>query len=95
MIQTEGNDKIMVNTNPMKSGLIALMLALTPLSASAFTVERIQFEGLQRVRPETVRTYLSIKEGGEVESKDTRRLVEELYKTGFLMTLTYLALMVR
>jgi len=59
------------------------VLSLASLGVNAFTVEKIQFEGLQRVRPETVRSYLSVKEGSDVQAKDTRRVVEELYKTGF------------
>ncbi len=66
----------------MKTLLAAALCSLSA-SVSAFTVNHIRFEGLQRVRPETVRNYLTIKEGDEVEPRDTRKLVEDLYKTGF------------
>ncbi|MBX9586832.1 MAG: outer membrane protein assembly factor BamA [Gammaproteobacteria bacterium] len=63
--------------------LLAAALCSSSASVSAFTVNHIRFEGLQRVRPETVRNYLTIKEGKEVDPRDTRKLVEDLYKTGF------------
>jgi outer membrane protein insertion porin family len=72
-----------LTSNRLIKTVLALMLCLCSAAVSAFTVNAIRFEGLQRVRPETVRNYLSIKEGSDVQPKDTRRLVEELYKTGF------------
>jgi outer membrane protein insertion porin family len=73
----------MMNTNRLKQFFLASVLGITSVGVSGFTVQKIQFDGLQRVRPETVRTYLSIKEGANVDTEDTRRVVEELYKTGF------------
>lgn len=66
----------------MGTAAIALIGA-TSLSAAAFVVKKIEFAGLQRVRPDTVRNYLTLKEGDELSSDDTRGLVEELYQTGF------------
>lgn len=59
------------------------LIGATSLTTSAFVVKKIQFDGLQRVRPDTVRNYLTIKEGEELSNEDTRALVEELYHTGF------------
>lgn len=74
---------MMVTSNRWIKSVLIVALSLGSFTVSAFTVSKIQFEGLQRVRPETVRNYLSIKEGDNVDPKDTRKLVEELYKTQF------------
>lgn len=79
----KGIQKMMGNTNRLINLVLAITLSFTPLVASAFVVRKIQFEGLQRVRPETVRNYMTVNEGDEFQSQESRKLVEDLYKTGF------------
>ncbi len=62
---------------------LAISLSFMPIMASAFVIRKIEFEGLQRVRPETVRNYISIHEGEEFQANESRKLLEDLYKTGF------------
>ncbi len=65
---------------------LLLSLALTTSGAYAqqsFVVRKIEVQGLQRVTPATVESYLPIKRGQTLRSDDTASIVRALYKTGF------------
>jgi outer membrane protein insertion porin family len=51
--------------------------------ASAFVVEDIQVEGLQRISAGTVFNYLPVKTGDEVNSGNSSKIIRALHKTGF------------
>ncbi|MEW8549427.1 MAG: POTRA domain-containing protein, partial [Candidatus Thiodiazotropha endolucinida] len=51
--------------------------------ASAFVVEDIRVEGLQRISAGTVFNYLPIKTGDEVDAGNSSQIIRTLYKTGF------------
>ena len=67
--------------------LVALFLFLlnpfTLAHAEAFTVENIQFEGLQHLEESTVLSYLPIQIGQTVDEQDTADILKTLYQTGF------------
>lgn len=52
-------------------------------AAPAFTVERIELEGNQRVSFETVRSYLPIEVGDVVTEQNVHESIKALYRTGF------------
>jgi outer membrane protein insertion porin family len=54
-----------------------------PQFASAFVVEDIRVEGLQRISAGTVFNYLPVKTGDEVNSGNTAKIIRALHKTGF------------
>jgi len=55
----------------------------TPIPAGAFTVTDIRLDGLQRISPGTVFTYLPIERGDTVDSARAAAAIRALYKTGF------------
>lgn len=60
------------------------MLASVPLArAEAFIVEDIEVEGLERIAPGTVFTYLPLKVGDSFDERQSADIVRALYKTGF------------
>ncbi|MCU7943348.1 MAG: outer membrane protein assembly factor BamA [Candidatus Thiodiazotropha sp. (ex Cardiolucina cf. quadrata)] len=64
--------------------LLALMGGLLfSQQASAFVVEDIRVEGLQRISAGTVFNYLPIKTGDEVDAGNSSQIIRTLYKTGF------------
>jgi outer membrane protein insertion porin family len=67
--------------------IITLVFLLAQLSVAAwadtFVIHRIQFQGLQRVAPATVQSYLPVKPGDVLSSSKTAAIVKDLYKTGF------------
>lgn len=71
----------------MKRYLLVLIVLLNFLSASVFAdtfvVRNIEVEGLQRISPDTVISYLPIKQGQTFHSDSSAKIIEALYKTGF------------
>ncbi len=77
-----------INVGHMKKiiSLFILVLSLvgTPIwAANAFVVQRINIDGLQRIAPETVYSYLPIKRGQTLRPHQTVEIINSLYKTGF------------
>jgi outer membrane protein insertion porin family len=63
---------------------VASTASAAPLSvASAWTIEDIRLEGLQRVEPGTVFAYLPVKPGDRIDPAQTSQIVRDLYATGF------------
>jgi outer membrane protein insertion porin family len=52
-------------------------------SAESFTIEDIRIEGLQRVSPGTVFSYLPVKVGDEFDQRQSAESIKALFKTGF------------
>ena len=65
----------------LSSAVASLMLL--PGLAQAFTVEKIEVEGANRIGFETINSYLSISKGKFLDSKLTQESIQRLYKTGF------------
>ena len=66
--------------------LILCLFALTLASAwadSAFVVRQIKIEGLQRISPSTVYSYLPVKRGERITASQTTQIIQALYHTGF------------
>lgn len=60
------------------------MAAVVPsVHAQAFVVQDIEVEGLERIAPGTVFTYLPLKVGDEFEEKQSAEVIRALYRTGF------------
>lgn len=70
----------------MKKIFLALALLaqlLIPAWADDFVIRNIQIDGLQRISPETVESYLPVKRGQTMTSSKTGAVMQALYKTGF------------
>lgn len=63
--------------------LFFLIFTLNSLLASAFVVRKIRVQGLQRIPLSTVKTYLPIKEGQDLDPSQTSEIIQSLYRTGF------------
>lgn len=63
--------------------ILLVNLAISSAWADAFVVRNIEVEGLQRVSPETVYSYLPIKRGQTLSPGKTAAVIRSLYKTGF------------
>lgn len=63
--------------------MLLVQLSLSSALAHAFVVKKIDIQGLQRVSPATVESYLPIKRGQNLQPADTAAIVRALYKTGF------------
>ena len=65
--------------------LFALLLAGLPqiVLSDTFVVSDIRVEGLQRIAAGTVFTYLPVKVGDEIDTRQASGLIRTLYKTGF------------
>jgi outer membrane protein insertion porin family len=57
-------------------------LAFAPLAA-AFTVDDIQIRGAKRIEEGTVRNYLPVASGDDLDAAAARRAIHALYETGF------------
>ncbi|HKJ72138.1 MAG TPA: outer membrane protein assembly factor BamA [Gammaproteobacteria bacterium] len=62
--------------------LVLLGLLFAPL-ASAFTVDKIEIRGAKRIEEGTVRNYLPLSVGDELDSAAAQRAIHALYGTGF------------
>jgi len=72
----------------MKKQILLCVLLLSVLfskawAAESFTVRKISVEGLQRISPETVYSYLPIKSGETLRPEKTGAIINALYQTGF------------
>ncbi len=65
--------------------LLAFSLLLWAGSVHAFVVQDIRLEGLQRIAPGTVFTYLPLRVGEELDQKRTSDVIQALYGTGFFL----------
>ena len=63
--------------------LIAVGLSLNIYAADAFVVKDIRVEGLQRVEPGTVFSYLSVQVGDKFTEEKGAEAIKALYSTGF------------
>jgi outer membrane protein insertion porin family len=70
----------MKNSAPLFT--LALGLMLTAVSAFAAPVTAIKITGNERVEPETIRSYLPFKEGGQFNEAQTSEIIKSLYGTG-------------
>lgn len=64
------------------------VLTTTPVWAEAFTVQKVEVQGLQRISAETVNSYLPIKRGETLGPAKTAAIIQALYKTGFFEHIT-------
>jgi outer membrane protein insertion porin family len=73
-----------------KIATIILLSSQFTLSAWAqsFVVNKIEIQGLQRITPSTVQSYLPIKRGQVLHADQTGAIVRALYKTGFFDSIT-------
>lgn len=49
----------------------------------AAQVSKIQFDGLERVTPETAMSYVTVREGEDVNAAQIRQIIQSLFATGF------------
>jgi outer membrane protein insertion porin family len=69
--------------------VIILLLQITAVSwAQGFVIRHIDFEGLQRVSPVTVESYLPVKPGDTILPEQSAEILRVLYKTGFFDNIT-------
>jgi outer membrane protein insertion porin family len=61
----------------------ALLFFATSAQAVSFVVEDIEVEGLERIEPGTVFTYLPIQVGDRFDSRESAELIRALFDTGF------------
>ena len=63
--------------------VLAIFFISPSLAASDFIVRRLEFQGLQRIDPSTVRNYLPIHEGQLYTPQLGNEIIKNLYQTGF------------
>lgn len=68
--------------------LLISQLWIAAAWADSFVVQRIQIEGLQRISPATVESYIPIKRGQTLQPGKTGAILRALYKTGFFDHIT-------
>jgi outer membrane protein insertion porin family len=74
----------MRNMKKIVLGFILLLnLLITSAWAETFVVQQIDVQGLQRISPETVYSYLPIKRGQTMGTGKSEAVIKALYKTGF------------
>ena len=62
---------------------LTLAMTGTAVAFDSFRVQRIEVQGLQRITTGTVLNYLPLAEGEVMDGSRARRVIRELYKTGF------------
>lgn len=68
---------------------IALALCILPgLAQAQGTIEAIKIEGSQRIEPETVRSYLSVKPGDPYDAEKVNASLKSLFATGLFADVT-------
>jgi outer membrane protein insertion porin family len=72
----------------MKKPIILFVLLInlfftTAWASNTFVVRRIEIVGLQRISPETVYSYLPVRQGQTLHADNTAAIIKALYKTGF------------
>lgn len=70
-------------TPPRSAILLALACLLLPDLARALTVDSIDVQGTRRIEPATVRNYLPVSVGDDLDGAAARQAVHALYDTGF------------
>lgn len=68
--------------------IILISQLLTAAWAQSFVVRNIEVEGLQRVTPATVESYMPIKRGQVLQPSKTSAILRSLYQTGFFEHIT-------
>jgi outer membrane protein insertion porin family len=63
--------------------LVLLSQLVVTAWADGFVIHNIKIEGLQRISPATVETYMPVKRGESLSSAKTGAIMQSLYKTGF------------
>lgn len=63
--------------------LVNILIRPGAWAAGSFYVKKIQVEGLQRINPETVYSYLPIHQGQTLRPSQTGEVIGALYRTGF------------
>lgn len=64
--------------------LVAVLIGVVlDAKAASFTIRDIEVQGLQRIEPGTVFTYLPIKVGEQFEEGRSAEIIRALFKTGF------------
>ncbi|MDG6777983.1 outer membrane protein assembly factor BamA [Thiomicrorhabdus sp. zzn3] len=58
-------------------------------SAHAFTVEKIEIEGAQRIGFETINSYLPVSVGQEIDRAQVQQGIQKLYQTGFFQDVSF------
>lgn len=69
-------------TRILLAGALACAAQLA-LAQSEFVIDDIQVEGLERISPGTVFTYLPVSIGDTLEPRDSGRIIRALFETGF------------
>lgn len=76
----------------MKKIILTFVLFLNclamPVWAASFVVQKIDIQGLERITPETVKSYIPIKPGDRLNTDKTAAIIKALYKTGFFDHIT-------
>ena len=63
--------------------IFTIFLFSTAFADTGFTVENIQIRGLQGISRDTVLSYLPITVGDKVDDKQSAKIIQALYRTGF------------
>jgi outer membrane protein insertion porin family len=63
--------------------LLACLASSTAFAFETFTVSDIRIDGLSRIAPGTVFTYLSVEKGDQLTPDRAEQAIRALYKTGF------------
>lgn len=63
--------------------LIVFMCSIIAVPAFAATVRNIEINGTERIEPETIKTYLPVREGDEITEETLDRSLKALFSTGF------------
>ena len=63
--------------------LFILTVLPTLLNASVFKVKHIKLEGIERIEEGVILNTISVKVGNEFNTKDSYKIIHELFKTGY------------
>jgi outer membrane protein insertion porin family len=63
--------------------ILLSLVAKIACAADTFIVRNIEIQGLQRISPDTVYTYLPVKKGETLRADQSAAVIQTLYKTGF------------
>ena len=63
--------------------LLAFLAAKSACAFDTFTISDIRIDGLSRIAPGTVFTYLTVEKGDTLTSDRAEQAMRALYKTGF------------
>ncbi|OGT63391.1 MAG: outer membrane protein assembly factor BamA [Gammaproteobacteria bacterium RIFCSPHIGHO2_12_FULL_45_12] len=68
--------------------MLVCQLSLGAWAQPSFVIQKIDIQGLQRISPDTVKSYLPVKRGQTLKPGQTASIVRALYKTGFFEHIT-------